>query len=86
VVKSQLPLRSAIIEILRLKNGMMLDNDLLIALKKRYGNYIFSDSEIGKALLTLETQGLIHVQIIQGKKKIIQEIKEHDGYLGVEEE
>ena len=34
MVKSQLPLRSAIIEILRLKNGMMLDNDLLIALKK----------------------------------------------------
>ena len=65
---------------------MMLDNDLLIALKKRYGNYIISDSEISKALLTLETQGLIHVQIIQGKKKIIQEINEHDGYLGVEEE
>ena len=86
MVKSQLPLRSAIIEILRLKNGMMLDNDLLIALKKRYGNYIFSDSEISKALLTLETQGLIHVQIIQGTKKIIQEINEQDGYLGVEEE
>ena len=34
----------------------------------------------------IETQGLIHVQIIQGKKKIIQEINEHDGYLGVEEE
>ena len=86
MVKSQLPLRSAIIEILRDKDGVMLDNDLMISLKKRYGSFNFSDNEINKALLTLETQGLIHVQIISRTKKRIQEIKGEDVYLGVEEE
>ena len=55
-------------------------------LKKRYGNYNFSDNEINAALLTLETQGLVHVQIISSTKKRIQEIKSEDVYLGVEEE
>jgi len=86
MVKSQLPLRSAIIEILRDKDGVMLDNDLMLALKKRYGNYNFSDNEISRALLTLETQGLVHVQIISRTRRRIQEIKGQDVYLGVEEE
>ena len=86
MVKSQLPLRSAIVEILRDMNGVMLDNDLMLALKKRYGNYNFSDNEINTALLTLETQGLVHVQIISRTKKRIQHIVSEDVYLGVEEE
>jgi len=86
MVKSQLPLRSAIIEILRDRDGVMLDNDLMRSLKKRYGSFNFSDSEINKALLTLETQGLIHVQIISRTKKRIMEIKGNDVYMGVEED
>jgi len=67
-------------------DGVMLNSDLMSSLKKRYGNYNFSDNEINSALLTLETQGLIHVQIISSTKKRIQEIKSQDAYLGVEEE
>lgn len=86
-MKSQLPLRSAIIEILRDKDGVMLDSDLKIALKSRYGaSSNFSDNEIKEALLTLETQGFIHVQMITSTKMRIMEVKGQDVYLGVEEE
>ena len=86
IVKSQLPLRSAIVEILREKNGEMLDADLLVALKVRYGDKHFSNNEINKNLLSLETQGLIHVSILSKNKKKIKQITEHDGYMGVEED
>ena len=56
LMKSQLPLRSAIIEILKKKDGVMLDSDLPIALKSTYGRtVVFSDAEINRALMTLET-------------------------------
>ena len=87
-MKSQLPLRSAIIEILRDKDGVMLDGDLLIALKSRYGStVVFSAAEINKALLALETQGLIHVQLITKNKRRIKKIDSNQmTYLGVEED
>lgn len=87
-MKSQLPLRSTIIEILRDKDGVMLDGDLLIALKSRYGSAaVFSAAEINKALLALETQGLIHVQLITKNKRRIKKIDSHQmTYLGVEED
>ena len=87
-MKSQLPLRSAIIEILRDKDGVMLDGDLKIALKSRYGSsVVFSEAEINKALLALETQGLIHVQLITKNKRRIKKIdSSHMTYLGVEED
>jgi hypothetical protein len=86
-VKTHLPLRSAIIEILRDKDGVMLDGDLLNALKSRYGSsVVFSDGEINKALLALETQGLIHVQMITKNKRRIKKIDSQMTYLGVEED
>ncbi len=87
-MKSQLPLRSTIIEILRDKDGLMLDSDLGVALKSRYGDKVFSESEINKALLTLETQGIIHVQFITKNKRRIKQIDSDDNsiYLGVEED
>ncbi|MCE7735192.1 MAG: hypothetical protein GPJ54_09965 [Candidatus Heimdallarchaeota archaeon] len=87
-MKSQLPLRSAIIEILRDKDGVMLDSDLLISLKSRYGSsVVFSAAEINKALLALETQGLIHVQLITKNKRRIKKIDSNQmTYLGVEED
>lgn len=86
-MKSQLPLRSAIIEILRKKDGVMLDSDLPIALKSIYGRtVIFSDAEINRALMTLETQGLIHVQLITKNKRRIKRLDKEMTYLGVEED
>lgn len=73
-------------EVLRDRDGVMLDNDLMVALKSRYGDFNFSDNEINKALLTLETQGLIHVQNITRTRRRIQEIESEDVYLGVEED
>lgn len=86
-MKSQLPIRSAIIEILRDKDGEMLDSDLLIALNKRYGDKNFSTTEINRNLLALETQGLIHVSVLTKNKRRIKEIDSKDiSYLGVEED
>ena len=85
-MKSLLPLRSAIIEILRDKDGVMLDTDLNVALKSRYGDFSFSKNEINKALISLETQGLVHVQNITSKKRRILEVKGDNVYLGVEED
>ena len=87
LVKSQLPLRSAIIEILKKKDGVMLDSDLPIALKSRYGrSTFFSEAEINKALMTLETQGLIHVQLITKNKRRIKKLGKEMTYVGVEED
>ncbi len=85
-MKSRLPLRSAVIEILQNKDGLMLDSDLTVALKSKYGDFIFSNSEINKALLALETQGLIHVQNITKNKRRIMKIESDDVYMGVEED
>jgi hypothetical protein len=73
-------------EVLRDRDGVMLDNDLMTALKSRYGDFNFSNNEINRALLALETQGLIHVQNITRTRRRIQEIKTEDVYLGVEED
>ncbi len=86
-MKSHLPLRSAIIEILKKKDGVMLDSDLHVALKSRYGSStVISDAEINRALLTLETQGLIHVQLITKNKRRIKKLDKEMSYLGVEED
>ncbi|MDH5401062.1 MAG: hypothetical protein OEZ01_09870 [Candidatus Heimdallarchaeota archaeon] len=85
-MKSQLPLRSAIIEILRDNKGVVIDTDLIIALKSRYGDYNFSNTEINRNLLALETQGLIHVQNITNRRRRIQQIESENVYMGVEED
>ena len=62
---------------------MMLDNDLFDCIKERYAAHIFFDSEISKSITTLKLKINSSVQIIQGKKKIIQEIMKHvDDTLG----
>ena len=86
-MKSILPLRSAIIEILRDRNGEMLDSDLKVALKSRYGGKEFADHEINKSLIALETQGIVHVQVLtKYKKKILALDQKDSAYLGVEED
>ncbi|MCY3410921.1 MAG: hypothetical protein INQ03_04705 [Candidatus Heimdallarchaeota archaeon] len=86
-MKSQLPIRSAIIEILNDKNGEMLDSDLLLALKKRYGEKNFSDNDINRNLISLETQGLIHVSVLTKNKRRIKQVGDMEGLiLGVEED
>ena len=87
LVKSILPLRSAIMEILSDRNGEMLDTDLTVALNSRYGANEFSIHEINKALIALETQGIVHVQVLTKYKKKILAINRSDQmYLGVEED
>ncbi len=87
IMKSQLPIRSAIIEILDDKDGEMLDSDLLIALNKRYGDKHFSTTEINRNLLALETQGLLHVSVLTHTKRRIKRVDQNETvYLGVEED
>jgi len=74
------------VEILHDKDGVMLDSDLQVALKARYGPNAFSAGEINKALLSLETQGIIHVQAITRGKRRIMKIEPENEYMGVEED
>ena len=85
-MKSHLPLRSAIIEILRDRDGEMLDSDLHTALKSRYGGVSFSDNEINRNLISLETQGLIHVSVLSKNRRRIKKIEDVDAYMGVDED
>ena len=54
-----------------MKNKTEIIQELKKALKSKYGDLIFSNSEINKALIALETQGLIHVQNITKNKRRI---------------
>ena len=78
------PLKSCILAILEKRGGVLLENDLENPLKDMYGDY--SDSELNKALMTLENQGLIHVGWISKTKRRIQIMTNEMGFLAVGED
>lgn len=78
------PLKSCILAILEKRGGVVLENDLETPLKDMYGDY--SDSELNKALMTLENQGLIHVGWISKTKRRIQIMTKEMGFLAVGED
>ena len=49
-----------------------------------YGDY--SDSELNKALMTLENQGLVHVSWISKTKRRIHKMTQDMGFLAVGED
>ncbi len=78
------PLKSCILAILEKRGGVVLENDLETPLKDMYGDY--SDSELNKALMTLENQGLIHVGWISKTKRRIQIMTKEMSFLAVGED
>lgn len=79
-----MPLKSCILAILEKRGGVMLENDLEAPLKEMYGDY--SDSELNRALMSLENQGLIHVSWVSKTKRRIQRIRDEMSFLGVGED
>ncbi|MCG3226378.1 MAG: ArsR family transcriptional regulator [Candidatus Heimdallarchaeota archaeon] len=78
------PLKSCILAILEKRGGVLLENDLDNPLKEMYGD--FSESELNKALMTLENQGLVHVSWISKTRRRIQKMTKDMGFLAVGED
>ena len=65
-----LPMTSLVISILQKRHGVILDDELIRALKKELGAEP-SEAELNGALLQLEINGLVHVsQITKTKRRI----------------
>lgn len=78
------PLKSCILAILDKRGGVLLEGDLENPLRDMYGD--FSDSELNKALMTLENQGLIHVSWISQKRRRIHKMTKDMDFLAVGED
>ncbi|NPD89593.1 MAG: hypothetical protein HGN29_12810 [Asgard group archaeon] len=78
------PLKSCILAILEKRGGILLENDLENPLKEMYGD--FSESELNKALMTLENQGLVHVTWISKTRRRIQKMTKDMGFLAIGED
>ena len=78
------PLKSCILAILEKRGGVLLENDLENPLKDMYGD--FSESELNKALMTLENQGLVHISWISKTRRRIQKMTNDMGFLAVGED
>jgi len=78
------PLKSCILTILEKRGGVLLEGDLENPLRDMYGD--FSDSELNKALMTLENQGLIHVSWISKTRRRIHKMTKDMGFLAVGED
>lgn len=78
------PLKSCILAVLEKRGGVLLESDLDKSLKDMYGDY--SESELNKALMTLENQGLVHVSWISKTRRRIQKMTSDMGFLAVGED
>ncbi len=78
------PLKSCILTILEKRGGVLLEGDLENPLRDMYGD--FSNSELNKALMTLENQGLIHVSWISKTRRRIHKMTKDMGFLAVGED
>ena len=78
------PLKSCILAILEKRGGVLLESDLENPLKDMYG--LYSDTELNKALMTLENQGLVHVSWISKTRRRIQKVTKGMDFLAVGED
>ena len=80
-----MPLRSLIVEVMKKRHGVILDDELLRALKKELGSEP-SDAELNSALMQLEINGIVHVSQITKTKRRIEVIAEDSEFLAVDED
>jgi len=76
---------SLIVDIVKKRRGVILDDELVRALKKEIGTEP-SEAEINSALLQLEINGLVHVSQITKTKRRIEVITEGETFLAVDED
>ena len=80
-----LPLTNLVVQIVRKRHGVILDDELIRALKKEMGSEP-SDAELNSALLQLEINGLVHVSQITKTKRRIEVITGDSEFLAVDED
>jgi hypothetical protein len=80
-----IPITNLIVQIVRKRRGVILDDELIRALKKELGTEP-SDAELNTALLQLEINGLVHVSQITKTKRRIEVISEGTEFLAVDED
>ena len=80
-----IPITNMIVQIVRKRRGVILDDELIRALKKELGSEP-SDAELNAALLQLEINGLVHVSQITKTKRRIEVISEGTEFLAVDED
>jgi len=74
-----------IVDIVKKRRGVILDDELIRALKKELGAEP-SEAELNEALLVLEINGLVHVSQITKTKRRIEVITEAETFLAVDED
>ncbi|MGY5873205.1 MAG: hypothetical protein RTV72_13225 [Candidatus Thorarchaeota archaeon] len=80
-----IPLTNLVVQIVRKRRGVILDDELIRALKKELGTEP-SEAELNAALLQLEINGLVHVSQITKTKRRIEVISEGTEFLAVDED
>jgi hypothetical protein len=80
-----IPLANLVVQIIKKRRGVILDDELIRALKKEMGTEP-SDAELNSALLQLEINGLVHVGQITKTKRRIEVISEGTEFLAVDED
>ena len=78
------PLRNAILDCIIKRQGVVLDDELFNMLKKDFED--LSYGRLNRVLMSLETQGLIHVSQITKTKRRVEIIKRGEGFLAVGED
>jgi hypothetical protein len=80
-----IPITNMIVQIIKKRRGVILDDELVRALKKELGSEP-SEAELNAALLHLEINGLVHVGQITKTKRRIEVISEGTEFLAVDED
>lgn len=80
-----MPMTNLVVSIVKKRRGVILDDELVRALKKELGTEP-SEAELNAALLQLEINGLVHVSQITKTKRRIEVITESDAFLAVDED
>ena len=82
---NSMPMTNLIVAIVKKRRGVILDDELIRALKKELGTEP-SEAELNAALLRLEINGLVHVSQITKTKRRIEVISEGETFLAVDED
>ncbi len=78
------PLKNAILSILRRRQGLIIDKDLYASLQKMFDNVSLKD--VNRALMQLEIEGVIHVSQISKNRRSIELMKPGQEFLAVGED
>ena len=81
-----LPLEVAIMTVVNHHGGLILDTDLMRILSKEKELGDIGENEINNALMSLEIEGLVHVQEIKRNVRKITKIEADHHFLAVGED